>query len=43
VTGWEGRELQPGPVFRQARGLYQEFVETCRIVEMPEIQRTVMA
>ncbi|MEQ8397080.1 branched-chain amino acid aminotransferase [Thalassobaculum sp.] len=43
VTGWENRDLQPGPVFRQARALYQEFVETCRIVEVPQLQRTVMA
>lgn len=41
VTGWEGRDLQPGPVFRQARTLYWEFVETCRIV--PVAQRTAIA
>ncbi|HEY9567071.1 MAG TPA: branched-chain amino acid aminotransferase [Thalassobaculum sp.] len=43
VTGWEGRDLQPGPVFRQARALYRAFVETCRIVEVPAAQRTVTA
>ena len=34
VTGWEGRDLQPGPLFRQARALYWAFVETCRIVDL---------
>ncbi|GHD48462.1 branched chain amino acid aminotransferase [Thalassobaculum fulvum] len=48
VTGWEGRELQPGPVFRQARKLYWEFLETCRIVDEPaaeagSAQRTATA
>lgn len=43
VTGWEGRDLQPGPVFRQARSLYAGFVETCRIVESPAVQRTATA
>ncbi len=42
VTGWEGRDLQPGPVFRQARKLYWEFLETCRIVEAPVAQRPVL-
>lgn len=35
VTGWEGRDLQPGPVFRTARSLYWQFIETCRVVEAP--------
>jgi len=39
VTGWEGRELQPGPVFRQARKLYWEFLETCRVVDEPAVER----
>ena len=43
VTGWEGRDLQPGPMFRQARALYWEFVEACRIVDAPAAQRTVTA
>lgn len=43
VTGWEGRDLQPGPVFRQARDLYWRFLETCRIVDAPESQRTAVA
>jgi branched-chain amino acid aminotransferase len=48
VTGWEGRELQPGPVFRQARKLYWEFLQTCRIVDEPaaeagSAQRTATA
>ncbi len=48
VTGWEGRDLQPGPVFRQARKLYWEFLATCRIVDEPAaeggaIQRTATA
>lgn len=43
VTGWEGRDLQPGPVFRRARSLYWEFLETCRIVEAPVAQRTATA
>jgi branched-chain amino acid aminotransferase len=32
MTGWEDRNLQPGPVFRRARDLYMDFVETCRVV-----------
>lgn len=48
VTGWEGRDLQPGPVFRQARELYWRFLQTCRIVDAPTVeneapQRTAMA
>jgi len=43
VTGWEGRELQPGPVFRQARALYWAFLGTCRIVDEAALQRTATA
>lgn len=43
VSGWEGRAFQPGPVFRQARDLYAEFLETCRIVGAPAAQRMAMA
>jgi len=43
VTGWEARDLQPGPVFRQACALYGAFVETCRIVDDPTAQCTVTA
>lgn len=31
VTGFEDRDLQPGPVFRSARDLYMEFVATQRV------------
>ena len=48
VTGWERRDLQPGPVFRQARELYWAFLQTCRIVDEPvtdggTVQRTATA
>ena len=43
VTGWEHRDLQPGPLFRQARDLYWRFAETCRIVDAGPSQRTVTA
>jgi len=31
-TRWEQRDLQPGPVFRRARALYMDYVESCRVV-----------
>lgn len=31
VTGWEGRELQPGPIFRTAHDLYAAHVEASRV------------
>lgn len=31
ITRWEDRHLQPGPLFRRARALYNDFVETCRV------------
>lgn len=43
VTGWEGRDLQPGPVFRQARELYWTFLDTCRIVDEPAMERAPAA
>ncbi len=43
VTGWEGKDLQPGPVFRQARELYWEFLRTCRIADLAVPQRTATA
>lgn len=31
VTGWEARELQPGPIFRAAHDLYAAHVEASRV------------
>lgn len=31
VTGWEGRELQPGPIFRTAHALYAAHIEASRV------------
>lgn len=35
VTGFEGRELQPGPIFRRARDLYAIFAESQRVHGAP--------
>jgi len=31
VTGYEARDLQPGPIFRRARDLYMEWLESQRV------------
>ncbi|MEQ8345149.1 MAG: branched-chain amino acid aminotransferase [Sneathiellaceae bacterium] len=32
VTRFEGRELQPGPVYRKARDMYFAYAESCRVM-----------
>lgn len=43
VTGWEGRELQPGPIFRTARELYAAHIEASRVPSAGSAYRKAVA
>jgi branched-chain amino acid aminotransferase len=43
VTGWEARELQPGPIFRAARDLYAAHVEASRVPSAGSAYRRAVA
>ncbi len=43
VTGWEDRELQPGPVFRTALTAYARHIEASRLVPRPSAERKEVA
>ncbi|WPZ33060.1 branched-chain amino acid aminotransferase [Thalassobaculum sp. OXR-137] len=43
VTGWEARELQPGPIFRTARELYAAHIEASRVPSAGSAYRRAVA
>ena len=43
VTGWEARELQPGPIFRAARDLYAAHVAASRVPTAGSAYRRAVA
>ncbi len=43
VTGWEARELQPGPIFRTAHDLYAAHVAACRVPSAGSAYRKAVA
>ena len=43
VTGWEARELQPGPIFRAARDLYSAHIEASRLPSAGRAYRSAVA
>lgn len=43
VTGWEARELQPGPIFRTARDLYTAHIEASRVPSAGSAYRKAVA
>ncbi|WP_028794761.1 branched-chain amino acid aminotransferase [Thalassobaculum salexigens] len=43
VTGWEARDLQPGPIFRAARDLYAAHIEASRVPSAGSAYRRAVA